>query len=47
MSKNIGALPRLTVLAVAAILGANAAQADQLEVLLWWTSGARPRPPPN
>ena len=29
----------LTVVAVAAILGMNAAQADQLEVLHWWTSG--------
>ena len=39
MSKKFSALPRLTVIAVAAILGANAAQADELEVLHWWTSG--------
>ena len=39
MSKKFSALPRLTIIAVAAILGANAAQADQLEVLHWWTSG--------
>ena len=29
----------LSVVAVAAILGTSAAQADQLEVLHWWTSG--------
>ena len=39
MSKKFSALPRLTVIAVAAILGVNAAQADELEVLHWWTSG--------
>src|SRR4051812_3607379 len=38
MSKKYGAL-RLTVIAAAAILGANAVQADELEVLHWWTSG--------
>jgi hypothetical protein len=47
MSKKFSALPRLTVIAVAAILGANAVQADELEVLHWWTSVAKPRPPPN
>ena len=39
MSKNFSALPRLTVIAVAAILGASAVHADELEVLHWWTSG--------
>ncbi|MEY2458125.1 MAG: glucose/mannose transport system substrate-binding protein, partial [Acidimicrobiaceae bacterium] len=39
MFKTRSALPRLTVLAVAAILGAGAAHADELEVLHWWTSG--------
>jgi glucose/mannose transport system substrate-binding protein len=39
MSKTRSAFPRLTLLAVAAILGAGAAHADELEVLHWWTSG--------
>ncbi len=41
MSKKFSALPRLTVIAVAAILGASAAQADELEVLHWWRSQGR------
>ena len=36
MSKSF---PRLTVVALAAILGAGVAHADELEVLHWWTSG--------
>ena len=35
MSKNFS----LSVVAIAAILGMSAAQADELEVLHWWTSG--------
>ena len=35
MSKNF----TLSVVAIAAILGMSAAQADELEVLHWWTSG--------
>jgi glucose/mannose transport system substrate-binding protein len=39
MFKTRSALPRLTVLAAAALFGMGAAQADELEVLHWWTSG--------
>jgi glucose/mannose transport system substrate-binding protein len=39
MFKIRSALPRLTVLAAAAVFGIGAAQADELEVLHWWTSG--------
>ena len=39
MFKTRSALPRLTVLAAAALFGMSAAQADELEVLHWWTSG--------
>jgi glucose/mannose transport system substrate-binding protein len=39
MSKTFAALPRLTLVAAAAIAFAGAVQADELEVLHWWTSG--------
>ena len=39
MFKIHSALPRLTVLAAAALFGMGAAHADELEVLHWWTSG--------
>jgi glucose/mannose transport system substrate-binding protein len=39
MFKTRSALPRLTVLAAAALFGMSAVHADELEVLHWWTSG--------
>ncbi|HEX4510336.1 MAG TPA: ABC transporter substrate-binding protein [Burkholderiaceae bacterium] len=39
MFKTFAALPRLTLVAAAALAFAGAVQADELEVLHWWTSG--------
>jgi len=39
MSKRFAALPRLTLVAAAAVAFAGTVQADELEVLHWWTSG--------